>query len=178
MNIINTEFNDLYVMDYGSYHDDRGVFVKTIHAETFIKNNLEYNYTESFFSVSKKDVIRGMHFQLPPADHVKLVYVVTGSIIDVVLDIRKESKTYGSFFSIELSSKNRKGIYIGKGFAHGFLSLEDDTTVEYHTSTSQDRNLEGGIKYDSFGYKWNIENPIVSKRDTDFRPFSDIITSF
>lgn len=178
MKIVNTEFNDLYVMDYGSYHDDRGEFVKTIHAETFIENNLEYRFTESFFSVSKKDVIRGMHFQLPPADHVKLVYVVTGAIIDVVLDIRKESRTYGKFFSIELSSNNRKGIYIGKGFAHGFLSLEDNTTVEYHTSTSQDRNLERGIKYDSFGYNWNVERPTVSKRDADFKSFGDLIDLF
>lgn len=178
MKIINTEFNDLYVMDYGSYQDDRGEFVKTIHAETFMRSNLEYSYTESFFSVSKKNVIRGMHFQLPPADHVKLVYVVTGSIIDVVLDIRKESETYGKFFSMELSSRNRKGIYIGKGFAHGFLSLEDNTTVEYHTSTSQDRSLEAGIKYDSFGYNWNLENPIVSERDANFKSFGDTVDLF
>lgn len=178
MEIANTDFNDLYLMDYASYHDDRGEFVKTIHAETFIKSNLEYNFTESFFSVSKKNVIRGMHFQLPPADHTKLVYVVTGSIIDVVLDIRKESATYGQVFSIELSSENRKGIYIGKGFAHGFLSLEDNTTVEYHTSTSQDRALEQGIKYDSFGYNWNLEDPVISVRDAGFKPFSEIVNPF
>lgn len=174
MEITNTEFQDLYLMDYVSFNDDRGEFVKTIHAETFINHGLEYKFTESFYSVSKMNVIRGMHFQLPPADHIKLVYAITGSIIDVVLDIRRDSPTYGKFFSVELSAKNRRGIYIGKGFAHGFLSLENNTTVEYHTSTSQDRKLEAGVRYDSFGYNWNTIAPTVSIRDQNFQSFLDL----
>jgi len=173
MKIIKTAFDDLYIMEYGSFKDGRGEFVKTIHEETFASHGLNHQYTESFYSVSKKNVIRGMHFQIPPADHVKLVYVVTGAIIDVVLDIRKESLTFGQVFSLALNSQNRKGIYIGKGFAHGFLSLEDNTTVEYHTSTSQDRALEAGIKYDSFGFDWKTPQPVISERDQQFQSFSD-----
>jgi len=171
MEIIKTNFQDLFLMNYSSFNDNRGEFVKTIHAETFQHHGLEHQFSESFYSVSKKNVIRGMHFQIAPADHVKLVYVITGAILDVVLDIRKESTTYGEFFSVILNSNNRKGIYIGKGFAHGFLSLEDNTTVEYHTSTSQDRSLEGGIRYDSFGFEWNIDEPILSVRDQEFISF-------
>ncbi|WP_262899384.1 dTDP-4-dehydrorhamnose 3,5-epimerase family protein [Pedobacter sp. ISL-64] len=178
MEILNTPFQDLYIMEYNSFLDNRGEFVKTIHKETFLEKELDYIFTESFYSISNKNVIRGMHFQVPPKDHSKLVYVVTGSIIDVVLDIRKTSETFGRFFSIELSAKNRKGIYIGKGFAHGFLSLENDTTVEYHTSTSQSRECEAGIRFDSFGYDWEVEKPILSNRDLEFKIFSDIQSPF
>ncbi|KLT64024.1 dTDP-4-dehydrorhamnose 3,5-epimerase family protein [Pedobacter sp. BMA] len=178
MEIKETPFHDLFIMDYKSFVDNRGEFVKTIHKETFQAKNLDYNFTESFYSVSNKDVIRGMHYQVPPEDHSKLVYVVTGAIIDVVLDIRKNSETFGSFFFAELSAKNRKGIYIGKGFAHGFLSLEDNTTVEYHTSTSQSRECEAGIKFDSFGYDWDVQTPILSDRDLSFETFSNIKSPF
>jgi len=178
MKIINTEFDDLYVIEYNSYSDNRGEFVKTIHKESFEDQHLEWNFTESFYSVSKKDVIRGMHYQIPPADHSKLVYVVAGAIVDVVLDIRKDSKTFGKYFTVMLSGMNRKGIYIGKGFAHGFLSLEDQTVVEYHTSTSQNRDCEGGIKYDTFGYNWNVYKPILSDRDAKFQSFHDLNTPF
>lgn len=178
MEIKDTTFQDLYIMEYNSFLDQRGEFVKTIHKETFLNEGLEYIFNESFYSVSNKNVIRGMHFQVPPEDHAKLVYVVTGSIIDVVLDIRNDSPNFGEFFSIELSAKNRKGIYIGKGFAHGFLALEDNTTVEYHTSTSQNRECEAGIKFDSFGYDWEVKEPILSIRDLAFQNFSDIESPF
>jgi dTDP-4-dehydrorhamnose 3,5-epimerase len=175
MEIVNTEFNDLYLIKYGSFVDERGEFVKTIHAETFMDHNLEYKFSESFYSISNKDVIRGMHYQLPPADHVKLVYVVTGSIIDVVLDIRSNSATFGQFFSTKLSASNRHGLYIGKGFAHGFLALDDNTTVEYHTTSSQNRELEAGVKFDSFGFDWAVHNPIISSRDLNFPTLSELI---
>lgn len=172
MNIVKTEFQDIFVLEYASYKDNRGEFVKTIHEETFAEFGLEWKFTESFYSVSDKGVIRGMHYQKPPADHAKLVYVITGAIIDVVLDIRHNSPTFGQTFSVELSAENRKGIYIGKGFAHGFLALQEDTTVEYHTTTSQDKEAEGGIKYDSFGFDWTIDQPILSLRDAAFEGFT------
>lgn len=171
MNIETTAFNDLFVLNYNSYKDDRGEFVKTIHKDTFINNKLEWNFAESFYSVSHKNVFRGMHFQYSPNDHEKLVYVVKGSILDVVLDLRFSSETYGQYFTIELSEINRKGLYIGKGFAHGFLSLENDTIVEYHTTTVQSKENEGGVKWDSFGFNLPIEDPIISNRDISFEGF-------
>jgi dTDP-4-dehydrorhamnose 3,5-epimerase len=178
MNIVATGFSDLYVLELLSFKDARGEFVKTIHAETFIANGLDYSFTESFYSVSKKDVIRGMHFQIPPEDHSKLVYVVKGSIVDVILDLRKGAPSYGQFYSVELSETNRKAVYIGKGFAHGFLSLEDDTIVEYHTSTSQSRACEGGILWDSFAYEWPVDSPITSDRDAAFESFENFKSPF
>ena len=88
MKINTTEFSDLFVLEYDSFKDNRGEFIKTIHKDTFNENKLEFQFLESFFSISKKEVFRGMHFQLPPNDHIKLVYVVNGTIIDVVLDLR------------------------------------------------------------------------------------------
>lgn len=178
MNIKNTEFNDLYVLEYNSFKDNRGEFVKTIHKDIFIENDLEWKFVESFYSVSGLNVFRGMHFQFQPEDHIKLVYVVKGSILDVVLDLRYNSSTYGQFFKTELSDKNRKGLYIGKGFAHGFLSLEADTIVEYHTTTVQNKECEGGIRYDSFGYEIDVDNPIISERDSLFDSFKKDIKYF
>lgn len=178
MKLHNTDFNDLFVLDLPSFMDHRGEFVKTIHKETYEKIGLEHNFTESFYSVSKKNVIRGMHFQVPPQDHVKLVYVVSGKILDVILDLRKAQPTYGSFFTVELSAQNRKGAYIGKGFAHGFLALEENTIVEYHTTTSQSKDCEQGILYHSFGYTWPVQSPIVSVRDQSFVSFSEFYTPF
>lgn len=171
MNIESTAFDNLFVMNYNSFKDERGEFVKTIHKDTFVDNNLEWNFSESFYSVSHKNVFRGMHFQYSPNDHEKLVYVVKGSILDVVLDLRSDSETYGKYFTIELSDLNRKGLYIGKGFAHGFLSLENDTVVEYHTTTVQSKDSEGGVKWDSFGFDLPISDPIISLRDISFENF-------
>lgn len=178
MNIVTTGFRDLYVLELLSFKDKRGEFVKTIHAETFFKSGLDFEYTESFYSVSNKDVIRGMHFQIPPDDHSKLVYVVKGTIIDVVLDLRVNEPTFGQFYSVELSETNRKAVYIGKGFAHGFLSLEEDTIVEYHTSTSQSRACEGGILWHSFGYEWPVNSAIISDRDAAFESFENFKSPF
>jgi dTDP-4-dehydrorhamnose 3,5-epimerase len=106
------------------------------------------------------------------------VYVVKGAIIDVVLDLRVNEPTFGKFYSVELSEKNRHAVYIGKGFAHGFLSLEEDTIVEYHTSTSQSRACEGGILWNSFGYVWPVNAPIISDRDRAFESFENFKSPF
>jgi dTDP-4-dehydrorhamnose 3,5-epimerase/CDP-3, 6-dideoxy-D-glycero-D-glycero-4-hexulose-5-epimerase len=178
MKIKPTDFNDLFVLEYDTFKDNRGEFVKTMHKETFETNKLNFHFFESFYSISKKNVFRGMHFQFSPHDHDKLVYVVKGAIIDVVLDLRFKSPTFGKHFSIELTELNKKGIYIGKGFAHGFLSLENDTIVEYHTTTVQNKESEGGVKWDSFGCKLPINDPIVSQRDESFHPFNEKLKYF
>lgn len=178
MKVNNTYLTDIFVLDLFSFKDNRGEFVKTIHDTTFKENGLEYQFTESFFSVSEKNVIRGMHYQAPPHDHVKLVYVVAGSILDVVVDLRRDSATYGQSFHVELNEKNRKAIYIGKGFAHGFLALEDRSIVEYHCTTSQNKEAEGGILYNSFDFEWPVKQPILSARDNEFLPLKELNTPF
>jgi dTDP-4-dehydrorhamnose 3,5-epimerase len=178
MRIIDTEFNDLFVLEFDIFKDNRGEFVKTIHKNTFEEGNLEYEFQESFFSISKKNVFRGMHFQLPPDDHVKLVSVIKGRIIDIALDLRSNSTHFGKFFTVELSESNRKGLYLGRGFAHGFLSLENDTIVEYHTSTVQNKDSEAGVRWDSFGFTLPTNQPIISNRDESFSPFDSELKYF
>ena len=116
-----------------------------------------------------------MHFQLPPNDHEKLVYVPKGSIIDVVIDLRKESKTFKQFISVELSDENKRSIFIPKGLAHGFKSLNNDTITVYNVSTEYDEKSDQGITYNSFGYNWNVKDPLLSERDKTFLSLNDFL---
>jgi len=106
MKVLKTDLPGLFLIQSDVFKDQRGIFVKTFHVETFKKLGLEMDFKESFFSISKKNVIRGMHFQLPPDDHVKLVYCAYGRILDVVVDIRKGSPTYGKYVSQHLNEDN------------------------------------------------------------------------
>ena len=169
MNITPTQFSNLYEIKNDRFEDQRGLFVKTFHNELFEKNGLQTDFKESYFSVSKKGVIRGMHLQLPPYDHTKLVYVVAGEILDVVVDLRKDSSTYGQYFSTILSSKQANSLYIGRGFAHGFLTLSESATVVYQTTTTYNADSDVGIRWNSFGFHWKqIQSPILSERDQKF----------
>ncbi len=178
MKIIKTNLNGLFVIQSNVFADQRGVFIKTFHKKFFEDNGLESDFRESFFSISKKNVIRGMHFQLPPDDHVKLVYCAKGEILDVVVDIRKNSPTYGKFFSIDLTESNGKIMYIPKGFAHGFKSLTDNSVVVYMTTKEYSPENDAGIRWDSFGFNWKVENPIISQRDKSFLPLKEFNSPF
>ncbi len=169
MNITETHLNGVFEIQNKKLEDQRGLFVKTFHENTFQEHGLEFNFKESFYSVSKKDVLRGMHYQLPPHDHAKLVYVTDGEVLDVALDIRKESETYGKFYSTVLSSENAKSLYMAKGFAHGFLTLSESVTVVYLTSTTYSPESDRGVSWDSFGFDWEgVIDPLISARDKGF----------
>jgi dTDP-4-dehydrorhamnose 3,5-epimerase len=107
-----------------------------------------------------------------------LVYVTCGAIIDVILDIRKNSSTYLHYISVELSSDNRKSVFIPRGLAHGFKSLEDNTVTVYNVATEYDQDADCGVKYDSFGFDWNAQNPILSKRDLEFKSSNEFNSPF
>jgi len=153
--------------------DDRGLFVKTFNKNAFNGANMDIEIRESYFSISNKNVIRGMHFQLPPDDHEKLVFVPLGKIIDVVVDLRKNSPTFQQYINVELSAENKKSIFIPKGFAHGFKSMEDNTMTVYNVATEYNPTADAGIHYDSFGFDWQIDNPIVSKRDLELQSLNE-----
>lgn len=165
MKLIKTELEGVLIIENFHASDDRGSFTKTYHKEFFQENRLCTHFRESYFSVSKKNVIRGMHFQLPPHDHEKLVYVAKGEVIDVILDLRKESRTYGKAISIILNESNQRSVYIPKGLAHGFKSIQDNTIMIYNVSTVYNNKSDFGIRYDSFNFDWKVENPIISDRD-------------
>lgn len=169
MNIKRTGIEGVFIIDNFSALDHRGLFVKSFNKNTFKENNLEFEIRESYYSISKKNVIRGMHFQLPPYDHEKLIYVAKGSILDVIVDLRKKSKTYKQHISINLSEENKKSIFIPKGLAHGFKSMKDGTITVYNVSTEYNADFDEGIKFDSFGFNWNSKNVVMSNRDREFK---------
>ena len=168
MDLVQTDFEGLYIIKSNCFKDLRGSFIKLYNNKEFSKHGLNFQINEYYFSTSKKNVIRGMHFQLPPFSHSKMINVLTGSIIDVVVDLRKSSKTFMKFFKVKIDNPN-VSLFIPKGFAHGFKSLEDNTTVQYFVSSIYKPEYDTGIKYNSFGYDWDhIENPIISERDKNF----------
>jgi dTDP-4-dehydrorhamnose 3,5-epimerase len=178
MKVLKTNLEGLFLIQSNVFKDQRGIFVKTFHKESFEENGLETVFRESFFSISKKNVIRGMHFQLPPDDHVKLVYCTYGKVLDVVVDIRNNSQTYGKSFSVELTEDNGNILYIPKGFAHGFKTLTDNSVVVYLTTKEYSPENDTGIRWDSFGFNWQVDNPILSERDKNFLPLSEFRSPF
>ncbi|MCG2724823.1 MAG: dTDP-4-dehydrorhamnose 3,5-epimerase [Elusimicrobia bacterium] len=160
------------------HKDSRGSFIKVFNSEIFTAHGFDTDFKENYFSISQKSVVRGMHFQLPPKDYSKLVYVSKGEILDVVLDIRKSSGGYGKFITNNLSAENGKTLYIPKGCAHGFLSLDNDTIVTYLQTEVYSKEFDSGIRWDSFGMKWGLDNPIVSKRDVALKTFKDFVSLF
>lgn len=146
--------------------DSRGEFIKTFQNSEYQSLGINFDIHEEFYSVSQANVIRGMHFQMPPHDHEKMVYCTSGAVLDVLLDLRKEN--YGKVACAEISKNNRHIIYIPRGVAHGFLSLEDNTVMIYKTSTEHVPTHDRGIKWDSFGFNWKLTaTPILSNRDRD-----------
>ena len=117
-----------------------------------------------------------MHFQAPPGEHVKVVYVSNGSLIDVCVDLRKYSPTFGGVFSIQLDNRSGDFLYLPKGVAHGFKSLEKNTIVNYAQTSCYSKQHDQGILYSSIDFDWHIENPLISERDLSFPAFSEFIT--
>ena len=157
--------------------DNRGVFVKTFHEDQFVSLGFNGKFTESYYSQSVQNVIRGMHFQLPPNEHEKLVYVTEGKILDVILDLRKSSLTFGKYLSIELHEFG-SSLFIPKGCAHGFLTLSNTATVVYNVTSIYNTKSDTGILWNSFGFDWGINNPILSDRDQSFFSFAEINSPF
>jgi len=152
-----------------SFEDIRGSFIKTFHETSLKEAGIEFTLRESYFSSSVKDVIRGMHFQLPPHHHAKIVFCPYGSILDVIVDVRKSSPTFGQYFEHELSAVNHKAYYIPPGFAHGFKSLSDGAITYYLVSSEYSQPHDTGIRFDSIGFDWRVQNPVISQRDLSFQ---------
>jgi dTDP-4-dehydrorhamnose 3,5-epimerase len=158
------------------YQDHRGLFVKPYNVEVFGSLGLSFFPKEEFYSISSRGVLRGMHFQVPPYDHDKVVYCINGHVLDVILDMRQSSPTYGKSAAIELSGQNRRVFWIPKGFAHGFLSLDEGSTLVYLTSTPYSSEHDRGVHWNSFNFAWPIGDYIVSSRDAclpDFKGWSN-----
>ncbi len=158
--------------------DVRGSFFKPYNHEEISKLGIQFSVKEAFYSISKRDIIRGMHFQKPPSSQAKIVTVIKGRITDVLLDLRTDSKNYGKFISIDLRESDGKSIFIPKGVAHGFLGIDTENVVLYLADTEYSKENDDGIRYDSFGYDWGVTNPILSDRDAGFIKLEDFISPF
>ncbi len=179
MNFIKCDIPGLILIEPNVMADSRGLFTKVFTRELFLTNNLDLDVAETYYTISSKGVIRGMHFQVPPMDHNKLVYVTKGSVMDVVLDIRKGSPTYGKYFNTILNDENRNIMYIPKGCAHGFKALTDEACIFYNQSTVYSPECDSGILYNSFGFDWDITSPPNnSERDMKFVFFKDFSSPF
>lgn len=160
--------NGAKIITLPSSQDARGVFVKTFHDTNLKASGIDFVLKESYFSLSKKDVIRGMHFQTPPHQHSKIVFCPQGAILDVIVDLRKDSPTFMQHYATELSAENHKAYYIPEGFAHGFKSLTDDAITYYLVSSEYNQPNDTGVRYDSIGFDWGVQEPIISARDLSF----------
>ena len=173
MKITETKISGLYMIEALRFEDLRGVLIKPFNFDMYRDIDVNLEFKETWFTKSKKNVIRAMHLQIKEMACEKLVSVINGSVIDVILDLRRESKTFGQFFEIELNDKAPIALYIPKGCAHGYKVLEDNTITMYCATKVHSVDHDLGIKWDSFGYDWKIDNPILSDKDKSLIDFKD-----
>ena len=178
MEIEKTFIEGLQLIHTKRFRDPRGSFTKIFNSDVFESFGIEKQYKESYYSISHQNVIRGMHFQIPPHEHSKLVYVNSGRIMDVILDIRLNSPTYGQVLQIEIGATNGIQVEIPIGCAHGFRGLEEGTIVTYMQTSSYSHASDMGIRFDSFGMDWGVINPIISERDLAFPEFNNYKSHF
>ena len=174
MKIEKTNIEGLFVINTIKFEDHRGSLLKPYSYKNYKDFEVNLNFKETWFTKSKANVIRGMHLQIGEMAYEKLVSVIAGSLIDVVLDIRKDSSTYGEFFEIKLDDTLPRALYIPKGCAHGYKVLEDNTITMYKATEVHSSDHDLGVKWDSFGYDWEIEDPIISRKDEILPNFNDI----
>ena len=180
MKINKTFIEDLLIIEPQLFKDERGFFY-----ESYNKKNLDKVVNVVFVqdneSKSNKGVIRGLHFQIPPFEQTKLIRCISGSILDVAVDLRKNSKTYGKSFSIELSSENNKQLFVPKGFAHGFQVLSETAIVNYKVDNFYNSKSEKGIIWNDkdLSIDWNLDlKPILSKKDLKLISFKELKSPF
>ncbi len=164
--MIPAEIPGCFEFKYGPFSDPRGKFVK-LFTESLVNvgMNQEFKIREVYYSLSRKNVLRGMHFQLPPHEHGKIVSCIAGRALDVVLDIRQNSPTYHHVISFNLDSNSGQSIFIPRGCAHGFLALEDNTILSYMVETEYNSHSDCGILWSSINFVWPFHSPVLSKRD-------------
>jgi dTDP-4-dehydrorhamnose 3,5-epimerase len=170
MKVTETYLKDCFVITPNVFNDKRGYFFESFNKKRFEElTGINANFIQDNQSRSTKGVLRGLHFQTGEFEQAKLVRTVKGSILDVCVDLRKNSKTFGQYFSIILDDKNHLQLFIPRGFAHGFLSLENNTIINYKCDNYYNKNAEKGIIYNdkTLNIDWNIDNSKVILSDKD-----------
>jgi len=181
MKIERTEFRDLVIIESAVFSDERGSFQESFNEARFrVETGFNISFVQDNESISKANVLRGLHLQLPPQGQAKLVRVSRGRAMDVVVDLRRTEPTFGKHFKIELSAKNATQLFIPEGFAHGFLTLEEDTMFAYKCSNYYSKELERSIRWNdpTLAIDWGVLNPLVSERDAQASFLSEFDSPF
>lgn len=180
MEIIKTKIEGLLIVQPRVFADERGYFFESYNEDVFKKNGIDVHFAQDNQSLSNAGVLRGLHFQAPPFEQGKLVRVITGAVLDIAVDIRKNSPTYGEHVAIELNETNKTMFYIPPGFAHGFATLKDNTIFSYKCTNVYNKASEGTVLWNdnSLNINWNIENPILSEKDMAGTPFKEFVSPF
>jgi len=180
MEIIKTKIEGLLIIKPRVFKDDRGYFFESWSKSSFTKNVIDIDFVQDNQSFSSIGVVRGLHFQNPPFAQGKLVRVIKGSVLDVAVDIRKDSPTYGQHVSVMLSGENKTMFWIPTGFAHGFSTLENSTIFSYKCSGVYNKESESSLMWNDseLNIDWKIDNPIISEKDQQSEKFKNFKTQF
>ncbi|MHA2174307.1 MAG: dTDP-4-dehydrorhamnose 3,5-epimerase [Candidatus Hodarchaeales archaeon] len=174
MKFIETKLDGAYIIELEPFTDHRGTFARTFCKREFQEQGLNSNMVQTNLSVSYyKHTLRGLHYQSDGGEEDKLVKCIKGRFLDVILDVRKDSRTFGKYEMVELTESNDKMVYLPRGCAHGSITLEDNTQMIYQVSNYYDPEKEKGIRWNdpSFMIKWPIDNPILSEKDANWNDF-------
>jgi len=180
MEILETGIADLLIVKPMVFEDHRGYFFESYNKEKFLQKGIDQNFVQDNESKSMKNVLRGLHFQAPPFAQGKLVRVMKGAVLDVAVDIRKNSPTYGKWASIVLSESNKWMYWVPPGFAHGFVTLEDHTVFFYKCTNVYNKSSEGSIRWNDpdLGIDWGLAEPVLSDKDREAPLFRDFVSPF
>ena len=168
MKRIDTDIKGVYIIEPQVFGDHRGYFMETYSSEKFAQIGIDTIFVQDNQSfTAKKGTLRGIHFQNNPMAQAKLVRVIKGAVLDVAVDLRKESPTYKKWVAVELSAENKRMLFIPRGFGHGFLTLTDDVEFCYKVDNLYSKECDRGVRFDdsTIGVDWGIENPILSVKD-------------
>jgi len=182
MKVTRSNIDGLFTIEPDVFEDDRGYFFESFNSKAFENaTGVAVEFVQDNESMSDKDVLRGLHFQIPPYAQDKLVRVVRGSVLDVAVDLRQDSPTFGKFEKVLLTEKNKKQFFVPKGFAHGFRVLEDATIFSYKCSDFYHRDSERSLKWNdpTIGIDWELNDPILSDKDKNAKlRLGDFRTTF
>ena len=182
MRIIKTKIKDLIILEPEIFGDSRGYFIESYNQKKFEDIVGKVLFVQDNESKSTKGVLRGLHFQKPPFDQAKLVRCIAGKVLDVAVDLRKRSKTYGQHIVVELSSENKRQLFVPSGFAHGFLVLSDNAIFSYKVDNVYAPDYDSGIRWNDskLNIKWGVDDSdiLVSDKDSNLPFFSDFKSPF
>lgn len=172
---------EVLIIEPTVFKDSRGFFLETFNHDRFkVESGENFRFVQDNLSCSHKNVLRGLHFQTPPYSQGKLIQVLKGSVIDIAVDLRKASNTFGKHVKVELSSKNHRQLWIPPGFAHGFVALEDNTIFSYKCTNYYSKEHEMDLLWNDpdLEINWGIKHPIISKKDQNANTFKKFDSPF